>query len=39
MMLSRERPELVDASYTKNQAWKSEKVSQRNINGGSDLFN
>ncbi|KAM8976110.1 protein O-glucosyltransferase 1 [Pelodytes ibericus] len=25
ILLSRERPELVDAEYTKNQAWKSEK--------------
>lgn len=27
ILLSREDPELVDAEYTKNQAWKSEKVS------------
>lgn len=27
ILLSREAPELVDAEYTKNQAWKSEKVS------------
>lgn len=26
ILLSREDPELVDAEYTKNQAWKSEKV-------------
>ena len=26
VLLSRESPDLVDASYTKNQAWKSEKV-------------
>ncbi|XP_069003279.1 protein O-glucosyltransferase 1 isoform X2 [Embiotoca jacksoni] len=26
ILLSREAPELVDAEYTKNQAWKSEKV-------------
>lgn len=25
--LSRKRPDLVDAQYTKNQAWKSEAVS------------
>lgn len=28
VLLSREAPDLVDAEYTKNQAWKSEKVSQ-----------
>lgn len=27
VLLSRENPELVDAQYTKNQAWKSEAVS------------
>lgn len=27
VLLSRDTPELVDAEYTKNQAWKSEKVS------------
>jgi protein glucosyltransferase len=26
VLLSRAKPELVDAQYTKNQAWKSEKV-------------
>ena len=26
ILLSRESPDLVDAQYTKNQAWKSEKV-------------
>lgn len=26
VLLSREAPDLVDAEYTKNQAWKSEKV-------------
>ena len=26
VLLSRRRPELVDAAYTKNQAWKSDKV-------------
>lgn len=26
VMLSREEPDLVDAQYTKNQAWKSDKV-------------
>jgi EGF-domain serine glucosyl/xylosyltransferase len=25
VLLSREQPELVDAQYTKNQAWKSDK--------------
>lgn len=28
ILLSRGQPELVDAEYTKNQAWKSEKVSR-----------
>lgn len=28
ILLSREDPELVDAEYTKNQAWKSERVRQ-----------
>lgn len=27
ILLSRENPELVDAEYTKNQAWKSERVT------------
>lgn len=27
VVLSRERPDLVDAQYTKNQAWKSDAVS------------
>lgn len=27
--LSRENPDLVDAQYTKNQAWKSEAVSEK----------
>lgn len=27
VILSRESPDLVDAQYTKNQAWKSEAVS------------
>lgn len=27
VLLSREQPELIDAQYTKNQAWKSEAVS------------
>jgi hypothetical protein len=27
VLLSREDPELVDAQYTKNQAWKSDAVS------------
>jgi len=27
VLLSRADPELVDAQYTKNQAWKSDKVS------------
>lgn len=26
VLLSREEPDLVDAAYTKNQAWKSDKV-------------
>lgn len=26
VLLSREQPDLVDAAYTKNQAWKSDKV-------------
>lgn len=26
ILLSRAKPELVDAAYTKNQAWKSDKV-------------
>lgn len=26
VLLSREKPELVDAQYTKNQAWKSDAV-------------
>lgn len=26
ILLSRENPDLIDAEYTKNQAWKSEKV-------------
>ncbi|KAK2705387.1 hypothetical protein QYM36_017432, partial [Artemia franciscana] len=26
VLLSRKRPDLVDAQYTKNQAWRSEKV-------------
>jgi len=26
VLLSRSEPELVDAQYTKNQAWKSDKV-------------
>lgn len=29
ILLSRSNPELVDAEYTKNQAWKSEAVSIR----------
>lgn len=29
--LSREQPDLVDAAYTKNQAWKSEAVSKNYI--------
>lgn len=29
--LSREQPDLVDAAYTKNQAWKSEAVSKSSI--------
>lgn len=28
ILLSRSNPELVDAQYTKNQAWKSDAVSQ-----------
>lgn len=28
VLLSRAEPELVDAQYTKNQAWKSDKVLQ-----------
>lgn len=31
ILLSREAPELVDAEYTKNQAWKSEKVSHTEL--------
>ena len=28
VLLSRHEPELIDAQYTKNQAWKSDKVSE-----------
>ena len=28
VLLSREQPDLVDAQYTKNQAWKSDKVRE-----------
>lgn len=28
VLLSRERPDLIDAKYTKNQAWKSDAVSK-----------
>lgn len=28
ILLSREAPELVDAEYTKNQAWRSDKVGR-----------
>ncbi|XP_022257572.1 O-glucosyltransferase rumi homolog [Limulus polyphemus] len=31
ILMSRERPDLVDAQYTKNQAWRSEKVEFHNI--------
>ena len=30
VLLSRAKPELVDAKYTKNQAWKSLEVRKRN---------
>lgn len=36
ILLSREAPELVDAEYTKNQAWKSEKVSHTETTPGSN---
>ena len=29
VLLSREEPQLVDAQYTKNQAWKSDKAGGR----------
>ena len=28
ILLSRRKPDLVDAAYTKNQAWKSDKVNR-----------
>lgn len=37
ILLSREAPELVDAEYTKNQAWKSERV-RKTPTPGSNIF-
>lgn len=38
ILLSREAPELVDAEYTKNQAWKSEKVNHTDTTLSSQTF-
>lgn len=32
ILLSRKNPKLVDAEYTKNQAWKSMKVISKHLN-------
>lgn len=37
VLLSRENPDLVDAQYTKNQAWKSEAVNKMIFH--QDTFN
>lgn len=31
VLLSRAEPDLVDAQYTKNQAWKSDKVTEQGV--------
>ncbi len=37
ILLSREHPDLVNAQYTKNQAWRSEEVSPSNHSNQEQL--